>query len=401
MRLSFLSPLLTAPGNFPREQQRCIVLVSVTGMVTALYHGVLVGLFHLMGLSTLALYNVVSVAAWIGVVLLARRGGLYAPALIVVGEISVYVALCVRYLGWESGAPFLLLNLVWTFFALPFNLCFKLFFAAAFLAEFVLLYLGAGTGVWLGEPMILELFWFQNVVMVFCFAALSAAYLFNLVNKAELALEEALQRSEDLLNNVLPPPIAHRLKNSEGVIADSFSGASVLFADIADFTPLSQGMAPSDVVSLLDDLFSRMDLLVHQHGLEKIKTIGDAYMVAAGIPLRRDDHAAAIVAFALDLKGAVTRFNTETGQNLRLRIGINSGPVTAGVIGRMRFLYDLWGDSVNTASRMESHGVADEIHLTEETRTLLGDSYLFEERGEIDVKGKGKMRTYFLRAPRE
>jgi class 3 adenylate cyclase len=124
-------------------------------------------------------------------------------------------------------------------------------------------------------------------------------------------------------------------------------------------------------------------------------------MVAAGIPVRRDDHAEAIVAFAFDLKHALATFNAETGRALRLRIGINSGPVIAGIIGKMRFLYDLWGDSVNTASRMESHGLPDEIHVTEETRNLLPDSYLFEERGEIDVKGKGLMRTYFLRGRRE
>ena len=390
-----------APPHLPREQQRCIVLVAVLGAVTALYHALLIPLFLWMGLETLARYNILSVGAWIATVLLVRRGQLYTPALIVSAEISAYVALCVRYLGWESGAPFLLFNLAWTAFALPFTLWLKLFFALSFLVEFVLLYLWGGTGVWPGDPRVLELFWLQNVIMVFGFAALSAAYLFSLVKKAELALEEALVRSEDLLNNVLPPVIADRLKNNNDIIADCFTGASVLFADIADFTPMAQTMAPDEVVRLLDELFSRVDLLVHRHGLEKIKTIGDAYMVAAGIPVRRDDHAEAIVAFALDLKHALAAFNAETGRALRLRIGINSGPVTAGIIGKMRFLYDLWGDSVNTASRMESHGLPDEIHVTEETRNLLRDSYLFEERGEIDVKGKGMMRTYFLRGRRE
>jgi class 3 adenylate cyclase len=256
-------------------------------------------------------------------------------------------------------------------------------------------------GGWSGEPIAFKLFWLQNVAMVFAFAALSAAYLFSLIKKAEVALEEALDRSDVLLNNVLPPTIAERLKKNDAVIADSFTGASVLFADIADFTPMAQEMAPAEVVHLLDDLFSRIDVLVLRHGLEKIKTIGDAYMVAAGIPIRRDDHAEAIVAFAFDLKGALAAFNTDTGRNLRMRIGINSGPVTAGVIGKMRFLYDLWGDCVNTASRMESHGIPDEIHVTEETYGLLMDRFTFEERGEIEVKGKGRMRTYFLRGGKD
>ena len=399
--LSALSKLLAAPPHFPREQQRCIVLVTVVGSVTALYHALLIPLFLWMDLRTLSLYNIFSVCSWITAIRLARHGMLYSPALIVGAEISLYVALCVRYMGWASGAPYLLFNLAWTAFALPFKLWLKVLSVVALLFEFVLLYISAGKGVWSGDPLVLKLFWLQNVAMVFAFAALSAAYLFNLIKSAELALEEALDRSEVLLNNVLPPVIADRLKKNDAVIADSFSGASVLFADIADFTPMSQCMAPAELVQLLDGLFSRIDVLVHKHGLEKIKTIGDAYMVAAGIPIRRDDHAEAIVAFAFDLKNAMADFNTETGRNLRLRIGINSGPVTAGVIGKLRFLYDLWGDSVNTASRMESHGIPDEIHVTEETRRLLNDSYAFEERGEIDVKGKGLMRTYFLRGRKE
>lgn len=170
-----------------------------------------------------------------------------------------------------------------------------------------------------------------------------------------------------------------------------------MFADIENFTPLSQTMAPDSVVQLLDDVFSRIDTLVQKHKLEKIKTIGDAYMVAAGVPVRRDDHAQAISAFALDLQAELAEYNVETGRSMQFRIGINTGPVVAGVIGKLRFLYDLWGDSVNTASRMETYGVPGEIQVTEETRKLLADLYAFEDRGLIDIKGKGPMRTYILR----
>jgi class 3 adenylate cyclase len=354
-----------------------------------------------MDLRTLGLYNIISVSAWFAAIVLARSGQIYLPSFLVSAEVCLYVALCVRYLGWESGAAYLLFNLAWTAFALPFCRRLKVSFVLFLLGEFMFLYMSERKGVWPGNPLILEFFWFQNVAMVFAFAALSAAYLFNLIRQAESALAEALRRSDLLLDNVLPPVIAGRLKKSERTIAESFNGASILFADIAGFTPMSEAMAPAELVQLLDDLFSRIDALVQKHGLEKIKTIGDAYMVAAGIPVRRGDHAEAIVAFACDLKSTVTEFNRETGRSLRLRIGINSGPVTAGVIGKVRFLYDLWGDSVNTASRMESHGVPDEIHVTEETRRLLIDSYVFEDRGEIEVKGKGPMRTYFVRGRRE
>jgi class 3 adenylate cyclase len=309
------------------------------------------------------------------------------------------VALCTRCIGWESGAPFLLFNLGWAAFAIPINRWFRLFGIAAAILEFVLLYFTSARVAWNGAPGVIELIWLSNVATVFAFGTLTAAYLFRLVRKAEQAQQEAFLLSESLLHNVLPPTIAGRLKQSNDVIADCFSDASVLFADIEGFTPLSQRLTPVELVEMLNDLFSRIDDLVRTHGLEKIKTIGDAYMVAAGIPDRRSDHADAIAVFAFELQETLTLFNRETGRDLRLRIGINSGPVTAGVIGRHRFLYDLWGDCVNTAARMESHGLPDEIHITEETRRLLNGGYCFEERGLIPVKGKGEMRTYFLRRP--
>lgn len=396
-----LGKLLAASPRFPREQQRWIVLVTVVGPVTALYHIFLIPLFLWMDLSILALYNIISVFSWCLAIWLTRLGKQYLPAFLAGAEVCIYVALCVLYMGWDSGASLLLFNLAWMSFFLPFNNLLKGSFVLFLFGEFVFLYMMTDNRNWPGDPLVLKLFWLQNVFMVFAFAVISAAYLFKLIKKAELAMVKALDRSDLLLNNVLPPIIADRLKKKDNLIAESFSGASVLFADIAGFTPMSQCMTPAELVQLLDSLFSRIDMLVQRHGLEKIKTIGDAYMVAAGIPIRRDDHAEAIVAFAFELKDTLAEFNRETGRNLRLRIGINSGPVIAGVIGKLRFLYDLWGDSVNTASRMESHGIPDEIHVTEETRRLLMDSYVFEERGEIDVKGKGMMRTYFLRGRKE
>ncbi|MGL5081346.1 MAG: adenylate/guanylate cyclase domain-containing protein [Microcoleaceae cyanobacterium] len=208
------------------------------------------------------------------------------------------------------------------------------------------------------------------------------------------------ERSESLLLNILPHSIAQRLKQQPTTIADSFTHAAVLFGDIVGFTELSGKMAPDQLVHLLNQIFSRFDHLADQHKLEKIKTIGDAYMVVAGLPIPRIDYAESIADMALDMKQTLTQFNAETGQNFQMRIGIAIGPVIAGVIGIKKFIYDLWGDTVNIASRMESHGIANEIQVTETTYKHLTQNYQFECRGMIYIKGKGNMITYFLKEKR-
>ena len=210
----------------------------------------------------------------------------------------------------------------------------------------------------------------------------------------ELAAER--EKTEHLLLNILPESIAKRLKQKEVTIADSFEEVTVLFGDIVGFTKLSSQISPRELVGLLNEIFSRFDRLVEQYGLEKIKTIGDSYMVVGGLPLIRTDHAEAIANFALDMQQELETFNAETGQAFRMRIGINTGPVVAGVIGIKKFIYDLWGDTVNTASRMESHGLPGTIHVSSTTYERLQDNYLFQERGIIQVKGKGEMTTYLL-----
>jgi adenylate cyclase len=203
-------------------------------------------------------------------------------------------------------------------------------------------------------------------------------------------------RSEQLLMNVLPSGIANRLKGAPKTIVEHFSEVTILFADIVGFTELATRLPPADLVEQLNGIFSAFDELVDRHGLEKIKTIGDAYLVAGGVPTPRPDHAVAVAEMALDICEAVRSFNALRGTSLDLRIGINSGPVVAGVIGTRKFVFDLWGDAVNTASRMESHGEPGRIHVTEATYRLLKDKYNFAERGPIPVKGKGVMETYFL-----
>ena len=209
-------------------------------------------------------------------------------------------------------------------------------------------------------------------------------------------LAEEQEKAEKLLLNILPEAIAERLKQGENTIADSFSDVTVLFADIVNFTNLSSSLSPAQLVEILNEIFSAFDQLAEQYKLEKIKTIGDAYMVVGGLPTPRWDHAEAIADMALDMQNIIGQFRLKGNEPLQMRTGINTGPVEAGVIGTKKFTYDLWGDTVNTANRMESHGVAGKIQVTVATYERLKDQYIFEERGIIDVKGKGEMQTYFL-----
>src|SRR5215218_6565424 len=212
----------------------------------------------------------------------------------------------------------------------------------------------------------------------------------------------AQARVEALLVNVLPAEIAQRLQSDPNSIADHFDDASILFADVVDFTPLSSRLDAREVVGLLNRLFTSFDELVDHYDVEKIKTIGDCYMVAAGVPRRRPDHAHALAGLALEMREcAKSCLPDGADHDLRLRIGISSGPVVAGVIGRRRFLYDLWGDTVNMASRMESHGTPDTIQITRSTFKLLRDDFVLEPIGRVEVKGKGEVETWRLVGPGE
>ena len=215
-------------------------------------------------------------------------------------------------------------------------------------------------------------------------------------NEALTALRAEQARSEGLLISILPRSIAERLKAATGPIADHVDSASIVFADLVNFTPMSERLPAGQVVGMLDELFSRFDELVERHGLEKIKTIGDCYMAAAGVPDPHPDHARRAALLALDMRDTVAAWTLPDRSRLELRIGINSGPVVAGVIGTKRFLYDLYGDAVNTASRMETHSVPGEIQITSATHQLLKDEFECRPRGTIPVKGKGEMETWYL-----
>ncbi|MCH7662404.1 MAG: adenylate/guanylate cyclase domain-containing protein [Chloroflexi bacterium] len=215
-------------------------------------------------------------------------------------------------------------------------------------------------------------------------------------NSAQSLLVLEKEKSENLLLNILPKQIADILKKEERVIADRYDNASIMFADLSGFTPLSAEMEPEEMIDLLNTIYSHFDTLSDKYGVEKIRTIGDNYMVASGVPSPRQDHAQALAHMALDILLYCSTLPPQNGTPIRFRIGINSGALIAGVIGQKKFHYDVWGDTVNIASRMESHGVAGKIQMTAATRALLKDEFECEKRGVLDIKGKGEMETWFL-----
>ena len=221
-------------------------------------------------------------------------------------------------------------------------------------------------------------------------------YTYTIINRAEARLEEEQKKSESLLLNILPKSIAQRLKDGSGRIADHFEEATILFSDIVNFTKMVKTMSADKVVSMLDEIFTEFDLIADRYGLEKIKTIGDSYMVVGGIPEARADHCEAIADMALSMQQVMRDKYFQKYEGIKLRIGIHSGSVVAGVIGQRKFTYDLWGDSVNIASQMESQCIEDKIQVTQEVYERLKDHYQFKYRGNIEVKGQDKIATYFL-----
>jgi len=248
-------------------------------------------------------------------------------------------------------------------------------------------------------PMISS-FFVLNIAAVSSIAFVTLNYFLRQREEAYRLLQIEEEKSERLLLNILPKEIAAVLKNEERTIADHFDEASILFADLVDFTPLTAELSPVEMVELLNEVFSHFDMLVEKHGLEKIRTIGDNYMAVAGVPRPRSDHAQAIARAALEMKDYIQNRPAKNGKPIQFRIGINSGPLVGGVIGRNKFVYDVWGDAVNVASRMESQGVAGRIQITPATYRLIQSDYVCERRGRIQVKGKGELETWFLLGPK-
>ena len=267
-------------------------------------------------------------------------------------------------------------------------------------ALFVAVFLGAGTLGELTGGLSRLPTWFSTTMLALN-VVVGGTVVFILLAVFAQQRQDAQERAENLLLAILPRSIAEKLKARPQTIADQFGAASILFADVVDFTPRAENLPAAAVVGMLDDLFGHFDALAEKYELEKIKTIGDCYMIASGVPIPRPDHARALALMALDMVDGLRSRGDVGHLGLELRIGINSGPVVAGVIGRKRFLYDLWGDAVNTASRMESHGTPGRIQITRATYELLQDEFVCDYRGTVPVKGKGDMETWYLVGRRE
>ncbi len=376
--------------------RRTMLVVARLGLAM---HSVLLVTFLVLNIHVLAVINVLSISAFIAMNALLKRDRLVLAMTTALVEVSIHQTVATVFLGWDAGFALFLVAVTPMPFMLPrrdLRTSFVLFaiLAAAYLGLYVICAHAPPLYV---LPM--EVVLPMSLLNRFAALALLAAMIFQYArasDDAEAAFAEAHARSERLLHSILPVGVAERLKRESGTVADAASPVTVLFSDLVGFTPLSSKMSPQQLVALLDDIFSAFDDLAAERGLTKIKTIGDAYMVAAGVPEPRADHAKAIAELALSMVEVVKERSRAIGEPLEMRVGIHSGPVVAGVIGKRTLAYDLWGDTVNIASRMESHGAPGRIHVSEQTRADLEEDYAFEDRGLHEVKGKGAMRTHFL-----
>jgi len=320
------------------------------------------------------------------------RGVRVAAVVMIVG-VSAYAAWNNTKIGDPLDARSLMLTIVTAGLLFPFRVWGMLGLSACLLATYVMGALSAGA---FGQAASSGTFFLVCACTLATVTGWLSSRLREREFKARRELKTAHEETESLLKNMLPEAIVEKLKRERGAVADRHAEATVMFADIVGFTSMSSTMEPEALVRFLNNLFSELDALTTKHGLEKIKTIGDAYMVAAGLPAPRADHAEAVARLALEMRALVATLRVPSGGKLVVRIGIHSGAVVAGVIGATKLTYDLWGDTVNTASRMESHAEPGMIQLTEATRDLLGGKFRLESRGAIQVKGKGPMNAFAL-----
>ncbi len=389
---------LRVPPNIKPVEKSFYYLVK-TGTLFGMCYHVLVSVFwYYAGVQEMVFYHFFGIPL-LGVgYLLSLKGKLLEPVLIFFLEYLLHGILGTYYAGWGSGMhyPIIMLSMAGTlypgkhkiFVRWISSLSFVIYiFLIYFFYSYIPIYQLSAQNLILGS--MLMAFSFVIVIGIFMIFQSTAARWYK-----ELEIERG--KTRHLLLNILPEQIADRLISKEDIIADRFDEASVLFLDIVNFTELGSKMQPNILVEFLNEIFCIFDNLTTKYGIEKIKTIGDGYMVVSGVPESDINHAAKIVEMAQDMIEALSVYSIKNNKIVRARIGICSGPVVAGVIGKQKFLYDLWGDTVNMASRMESHGTPDRIQVTESTYNVLKDSYLFEERGLVDIKGKGKLKTYYL-----
>ena len=387
------------PASVPEEHRRAYSLTVSGYLFTLVAQASLLVIFLTAREFGIAAVAAAGVAGFGFCIFAHRRGHYRAPPYVAMLIVFIQAFLGSYYLGAVSGFQLYILGAIIYPWLAPFigrrlKLTYTVLGTLAFAGLCVL-------GV-LHEPAH-PLAWPLPPILAAMNAAGIAGMLIALVVTYEIAVDRAEREarianaeSEALLLNILPRKVAAQLKHDPHAIAELYGEVTIVFADIVDFTPLSLRLHPLALVRLLNDVFSAFDELAARYGVEKIKTIGDAYMAVAGLPEPRADHAQLIADLALDMLTVVQRFTDDTGAPMTIRVGISSGMVVAGVIGKSKFLYDLWGDPVNTAGRMESYGLPGRIQVSEATKQLLEKSHRLDYRGEIDIKGKGKVHTWFL-----
>ncbi len=349
-------------------------------------------------LRTLGLANIACAGIFLSIPRLCRFGELAAPlTFFVVAYLSVSFS-CYS-VGTGAGLQFYFLvnaSLVVLVLGIE-RILLAAALAAAGIAATVALELLVPHDRGLGPPWVLTAGFITSAVSASVMIFATVWFALREIARAERAREEEYRRSETLLANILPTTIAQRLKDPQRtIIADKYDDASILFADIAGFTQRASDTAPADLVRFLDTLYTDLDALVDRHGLEKIKTSGDSYMVVGGVPQPRPDHLEALAGLALDMAAAVADLKDPQGRAVPLRIGLGTGPVVAGVVGARKFFYDVWGDAVNVASRMETTDVAGRIQVPEDVYERIKHAFVLEERGDVDIKGKGVIHTWYL-----
>ncbi|WP_082686601.1 adenylate/guanylate cyclase domain-containing protein [Mycobacterium sp. IS-3022] len=372
--------------------------------VTAMISAAISAFFGLQGLLVglevwwIPVINLVSAAAFALIPLMCRFGELVAPLVFFTVAYTTITVQCIQ-LGTGSGLQF--------YFVVAAAIMVLVLGIDHILLAATLSAVGAVTVILLEflvpndtgiqPPWAFTTSFVLTVVTAWILVIATLWYALREIHRARLAMEAEYDRSERLLANILPAPIAERLKDpTRAVIADKYDDASILFADIAGYTKRASDTTPSDLVRFLDRLYTDLDALVDRHGLEKVKTSGDSYMVVSGVPQPRPDHLEALACLALDMADAVADLRDPHGREVPLRIGLAAGPVVAGVVGARKFFYDVWGDAVNVASRMETTDVEGRIQVPHDVYERLRSTFVLEPRGEVDVKGKGVMRTWYL-----
>jgi adenylate cyclase len=379
---------------------RHLRVLTVTTRIGAVVSGVfgIQGLIVGQDVMWIGMINLISGAIFLTIPLLYRFGEL-VPSLVFFTVAYTSITLVCWHLGTGSGLPFyylaaaILMVLILGVDHLVLASVLAALGAATVIAlEIVVPY---NTGV---QPdWAFRLGFILTVVSAWVMVVAVVWYALREIRRARNAMESEYERSEKLLTNILPAKIAQRLKDpSRNIIADKYDDASILFADIAGYTKRASDTTPSELVRFLDRLYTDLDALVDRHGLEKVKTSGDSYMVVSGVPEPRDDHMEALACLALDMAAAVADLTDPQGRAVPLRIGLAAGPVVAGVVGARKFFYDVWGDAVNIAARMESTDVEGRIQVPHDVYERLNHSFLLEDRGEVDIKGKGVMHTWYL-----